>query len=157
MNIYSNQSNSDKLSSFFLKFTIFKNSEEIYEPVAKNYYFELDLHSMTLSYRKETEKEFKRIFGYKQIYKYSLKLSSDEKSLAPPDYPTGLKLFLENRVFIIFCKSFFDFKKWVRALKSFFDKKFIAIMDMNKKTKNDNLKYSSLFKNKNSLGRSNLF
>lgn len=154
-NMYSNQSSSDKLAAHFLKFTIFKNSEEIYDPVGKNYYFEIDSHCMTLSYRKETATKFKRIFGYKQVYKYSLKLSSEEKSLAPEDHPTGFKLFLENRVFILFCKSFFDFKLWVRALKSFFDKKFMVIMDHSKKTKNENLKYSSLFKNKNSLGRSN--
>jgi hypothetical protein len=154
-NMYSNHSSSDKLAAHFLKFTIFKNSEEIYEPKGKNYYFEIDSHCMTLCYRKETVTKIERIFGYKQVYKYSLKLSPEEKTLAPEDHPTGFKLFLENRVFILFCKSFFDFKIWVRALKSFFDKKFMAIMDQSKKTKNENLKYSSLFKNKNSLGRSN--
>lgn len=149
-NIYSVQTNSEILTSNFLKFTVFKNSEEIYDPVGREFYVELDLHRMTFSYRKTTEKDFERIFGYKQIYKYSLKLSHEEKSLARSDYPVGFKLFLENRVFILFCKSMFDYKIWVRGLKTFFDKKFIVVMDMNKQTKNDNLKYSSLFKNKNS-------
>ena len=142
-------------SGILKKFTLFKNSEEIYEPIGKEFCMQLNLERMTLSYGKLTDPEFSRIFGYKQVYKYSMKLSHDERSLGQEHYKTGFKLFLENRVFVLFCQTPSEFKNWIRSFKSFFDKKFVCIMNSNKNIKNE-IEYSSAMKNRSDMTKSKI-
>ena len=137
------------------KFTLFKNSEEIYEPIGKELLMQLNLDNMTFSYGKFSDPDFSRIFGYKQVYKYSLKLSDEERNLGEEFYKTGFKLFLENRVFVLFCQTPTEFRNWIQSFKSFFDKKFVCIMNSNKNINND-VEYASEMKNKSDWAQSKI-
>lgn len=95
--------------------------------IPKENYFELNVYDMTFGYKdKPSDKVFKRSFGYKQVYKYTLKLNSTEDSLCQSqkgEYKLGLKLLFENKSMLLFCKTVLDLKMWVEAFKKFFDKK----------------------------------
>lgn len=107
--------NSDKTFGILLK----KNESS--NKIPKEFYFELNLYDMTLSYKQSQEKSFRRSFGYKQVFKYSMKISSEEQKYS--DLKLTFKIYLESKTLILFCKTPYDCKRWIDSLKNFFDKK----------------------------------
>lgn len=87
---------------------------------------------MTLSYKSPRDNCFKRSFGYKQVFKYSIQLSREEEKLMSGDkeYKFGFKVFSENKIFLFICRTVQDFKTWIEAFKRFFDKKSSIISNL---------------------------
>jgi hypothetical protein len=109
----------------------YENAIEYNKSLTKFYYFELNLYELTFSYKeKPAEPVFKRSYGYKQVFKYTLQLNEDENKLINDEYQLGFKVYLENKCMILFCRNIFDLKMWIGAFQFFFEKKTHIMQDV---------------------------